>query len=113
MHGFIGFRKKVRALAKTKDCELVGKWEQSMINHMYWCVSSTTNGDGDMMVAKWLSLENHIHNKHTGHGRLFKKCAHKRLTARSRKKKWFKRRKWHECLVRNCSLLTFLLLYRF
>ena len=33
-----------------------------MINHMYWCVVSTPNGDGDMMVSKWLSLENHIHN---------------------------------------------------
>ena len=28
-----------------------------MINHMYWCVVSTPNSDGDMMVAKWLSLE--------------------------------------------------------
>ena len=58
----LGFHKKVKALAKQKDCELIGKWEQSMINHMYWCVVSTPNGDGDMMVAKWLSLENHIHN---------------------------------------------------
>ena len=66
LHGFLGFCKKVKALAKQKDCELVGKWEQSMINHMYWCVVSTPNGDGDMMVAKWLSLENHIHNKHSG-----------------------------------------------
>ena len=67
----LGFRKKVKVLAKQKDCELVGKWEQSMINLMYWCVVSTPNGDGDMMVAKWLSLENHIHNKHSGHGKLF------------------------------------------
>ena len=57
LHAFLGFRKKVKALAKQKDCELVGKWEKSMINHMYWCVVSTPNGDGDMMVAKWLSLE--------------------------------------------------------
>ena len=28
----------------------------------------TPNGDGDMMVAKWLSLENLIHNKHSGRG---------------------------------------------
>ena len=34
----------------------------SMINHIYWCVVSTPNGDGDTMVAKLLSLENHIHN---------------------------------------------------
>lgn len=93
LHAFLGFRKKVKALAKQKDCELVGKWEKSMINHMYWCVVSTPNGDGDRMVAKWLSLENHIHNKHSGHGRLFRKCSHGRLVGRNRNKKWFKRRK--------------------
>ena len=97
IHDFLGFRKKVKTLAKQKDCELVGKWEQSMINHMYWCVVSTSNGDGDMMVAKWLSLENHIHNKHSGHGQLFRRCSHGRLVGRNQKKKWFKRRKWHTC----------------
>ena len=49
-----GFRKKVKALAKQKGCELVGKWEQSMINHMYWCVVSTSSGDSDIMVANAL-----------------------------------------------------------
>lgn len=93
LHAFLGFRKKVKALAKQKDCELVGKCEKSMINHMNWCVVSTPNGDGDTMVAKWLSLENHIHNKHSGHGRLFRKCSHGRLVGRNRNKKWFKRRK--------------------
>ena len=87
IHDFIGFRKKVKALAKQKDCELVGKWEQSMINHMYWCVVSTPNGDGDMMVAKWLSLENHIHNKHSGHGQLFQKYSHGRLVGRNQNKR--------------------------
>ena len=74
-----GFRKKVRALAKQKDCDLIGKWEQSMINHLYWCVVSTQDGDENLMQAKWLSLENHIHNKHSGHGQLFSKCSHGRL----------------------------------
>ena len=89
----LGFRKKVKALSKQKDCELVGNWEQSMINHMYWCVVSTSNGDGNMMVAKWLSLENHNNNKHYGHDKLFRSCAHGRLVGRTQNKKWFKRRK--------------------
>jgi len=72
LHHFLGFRKKVKALAKQKDCELVGKWEQSTINHMYWCVVSTPSGDSNVMVAKWLSLENHIHNKHSRYGQLSK-----------------------------------------
>ena len=76
LNGFLGFCKKVKTLAKKKDCELVDKWEQSIINRMYWCVVSTPNGKGDMMVTIWLSLENLINNKHSGHGRLFQKCSH-------------------------------------
>ena len=79
----VGFRKKVKAVAKQKDCELVGEWEQSIINHMYWCVASIPSGDGNMMVAKWLSLVNHIHNKHLGHGKPFRKCTHGRLVGRN------------------------------
>ena len=25
---------------------------------------STPNGDGDLIQAKWLSVDNHVHNKH-------------------------------------------------
>ena len=42
----LGFRKKVLALAKQKDCQLVGEWERSLVNHLYWCVVSTADGDG-------------------------------------------------------------------
>ena len=64
-----------------------------MINHMYWCVVSTPCGDSDTIVTKWLSLKNHIHNKHSGHGELFAKCTNKRLVRQDRKK-WFKWRKY-------------------
>ena len=50
--GLTGFCKKLKALAKQKDRKLVGKWEQSIINHLYWCVALTTNGNGNMMKAK-------------------------------------------------------------
>ena len=36
----LGFRKKLEALAKQKECELVGQWQRSIINHMYWCVKN-------------------------------------------------------------------------
>ena len=61
---------------------------------MYWCVASTPSGNGEMIKAKWLSLENHIHGVHTGHGDIFPECAHGQLDVHTRKK-WFKR---HECL---------------
>ena len=37
----LGFWKKVEKLAKQKDCELVGEWCKSMVNHLYWCAMST------------------------------------------------------------------------
>jgi len=85
-----GFRKKLAAAAKQKDCELIAQWQRSIINHMYWCVASTPSGNGEIVKAKWLSLENHVHNVHTGHGDIFPKCEHGLLRGR-KKKKWFKR----------------------
>ena len=60
---------------------------------MYWCVASTPNDNGEVVKAKWLSLENHVHNIHSGHSKLFPKCAHARLSGSQMKRKWFKRRK--------------------
>lgn len=86
----LGLRKKIEAVAKQKECELVGQWQRSIINHLYWCVASTPSGDGELLKAKWLSLERHIHNIHSGHGELYPECAHGELEYR---RKWFKRRK--------------------
>ncbi len=72
-------------MAREKDCELVGEWKRSIINQ--------PTGDGELITAKWISLDNHIHNKHQGHGKPFSKCAHKPLKRAGRKKKWFKTRK--------------------
>lgn len=94
---FLGLRKKLENLAKAKDCEIVGCWTRSIINHLYWCVTSTTDGNVEMMEAKWLSLVNHIHNQHSGHGRLFPKCSHGKIRGR-RKKKWIK---WRKIDLRN------------
>lgn len=88
---FKGLRKKLNAIAKLKDCEIVGEWTQSIVNHLYWCAmsSSDSSSNEEMIRSKWLSLSNHIHNKHTHKG-IFKKCAHKSLNQNRRKKKWFK-----------------------
>lgn len=78
-----------------KGCELIGNWQRSIVNHLYWCVSSTPDGDADTILAKWLSLENHVHNKHRHKDKKFPKCTHGTLRSQDRKKKWFKRRKHH------------------
>ena len=60
-----------------------------MVNHMFWCAASTGDDDGDLKAAKWLSITNHIMNKHSGHqSPLFSQCLHGRLHGRERKKKW-------------------------
>ena len=62
---------------------------RSMINHLYWCALSTKDGNGDLILEKWLSF--HMHNVHKGHGQMYKECEHGRL----RKQKWLKYRKYN------------------
>ena len=95
LHNFIAFKKKVTALAKEKDCEIVGEWKKSLVNHLYWSAVSTPDGNGELIKAKWISLDNHIHNKHKKHGKIFTACQHKAIRKRGRKKKWFKPRMLH------------------
>ena len=74
----------------------MSEWQRSIINHLYWCVSSTNNDKSDLIKAKWLSLDNHIHNVHRKHSKDFPKCAHGKLKGQDRKRKWFKRRMFVE-----------------
>jgi solute carrier family 8 (sodium/calcium exchanger) len=80
------FRKKVEKVSKQKDCEVIGEWVRSMVNHLYWCIMSTEEGDDECIKEKWLSLLNHLHNKHKGHGKIYKECQHGKL----HKRKWLK-----------------------
>lgn len=67
-------------------------WVKSIINHLYWCVASTPDGNETIIKAKWLSLDNHLHNVHRGHSKDFPKCLHGRLRGRDKNKKWLKKR---------------------
>ena len=83
MHVFIilsysGIKKKLEKLGRTSDCVLIKEWTRSIANHLYWSVSSSTDGGPDEIEEKWTKI--------------FKKCAHKRLTNKNRRKKWFQRR---------------------
>ena len=68
--------KKLEALSKTKGCELLNEWQRSIISHLYWCVASSSIGNTSLIKAKWLSLENHLHNVHEGYSTEFPNCAH-------------------------------------
>lgn len=85
-----GIRKKVHALAKKKECEVLMEWEQSITNHVYWVAASTQDDEGDLKIAKLKSLGNHIQGIHQGHSKLFPVCLHENLDGRESRKKWLK-----------------------
>ncbi|KAL5019111.1 hypothetical protein ScPMuIL_004833 [Solemya velum] len=80
--------KKLTALAKERECDLLQPWIQIISNHLYWVASSTPDGCGELMWQKWLSLRNHVQNKCEGHGELFRRCLHDDLNG-SVLQKWF------------------------
>lgn len=53
-------------------------WRKAIINHLYWSASSTPDGDGELMAAKFRAISNHVINKHEGHDEHseWTRCAH-------------------------------------
>ncbi|XP_071854147.1 uncharacterized protein [Apostichopus japonicus] len=91
-----GLSKKIDQLAKKKTCTAVGEWSKSISNHLYWVAASTSDGDGEVMLAKWQSVTNHIQNVHTHDSELFPKCQHGNLSLLERK-----------CAINNENSTTF------
>ena len=69
-------------MAKYKDCDMVNDWIKSITNHLYWCVASSPEGDGNEMAVRWKSLMEHICDRHN-------ECYHLPLGVEERRKKWF------------------------
>ena len=82
-----------------------------MINHLYWNIVSTSDGNGEMMKAKWLSLVNHLHNDHSGHSELFPNCSHGNIAGRE--KKWLKQREYKTFIYFILLTLTLLSILNF
>ena len=83
-----GLKKKLTALSNQKDCSELGPWIKAIGNHMYWTAASTPQQDGELMLAKWQSLLNHIVNVHTGHSERFQQCLHPIIPPSDDRKKW-------------------------
>ncbi|XP_065067015.1 uncharacterized protein LOC135692760 isoform X2 [Rhopilema esculentum] len=78
--------KKVTIASKERNCEILGTWCSTIRNHLYWCATSTKEGFGKLIVAKWKAFSNHIQNKHNNHeDKLFQRCAHGEL---DHKRRW-------------------------
>ena len=78
---FIGIKKKLAHLSTNKECSIIGDWIKSITNHLYWCVASATDGDGEDIVKRWKSLMDHIGDIHDD-------CYHADLSLQERRKKW-------------------------
>lgn len=84
--------KKLTKLSKKKGHEGLVPWIRHVSNHLWWC-SATCDGDANILKEKWISLLNHVINKHSFKENVYyKKCAHKRLTKKDRKgMEWVKK----------------------
>ena len=81
----------LKVVTTCRTCPFTGVWRSQPFENGLPAdnlMMSTEDGNGEMILEKWKSLANHIHNKHRGHGALFKKCQHGRL-----RRKWLKYRK--------------------
>ncbi|XP_070390072.1 uncharacterized protein [Dermacentor albipictus] len=76
-----GLNKKLLQAAKSTGCAPIGLWTRSIVNHLYFSVHCG-NGSGDLAVAVWLSVMNHIQDKHHGHSLLYDRCQHGDLEPR-------------------------------
>nr|KAG5692847.1 hypothetical protein BaRGS_020875 [Batillaria attramentaria] len=86
----IGLKKKLLKLACEKECGALQQWIKSICNHLYWVAVSTPDADGQLMLEKWCSLSNHLHNKHQHKGAKFPRCQHPDLEGEERNKNWIK-----------------------
>ncbi|XP_052767015.1 uncharacterized protein LOC128207876 [Mya arenaria] len=82
--------KKLSKKSKQKGCERLSTWIKSVVNHLWWCCA-TCDGNGDVLVEKWLSIVHHVCNRHVFPGHHVTECCHGRLEPTvERKTKWLK-----------------------
>lgn len=70
-------------LGKEKGCERIHKWIKGVRRHLYWCATTTKQGLGPLIVAKWKAIVRHVADLHDKHpDKCFTKCAHEELQPR-------------------------------
>ena len=60
----LGIQKVLTKIGKESNCEDVNLWICVCENHLSWSATSTSSGDGNVMLAKFLSFLSHILDKH-------------------------------------------------
>ncbi|KAG0423672.1 hypothetical protein HPB47_000560 [Ixodes persulcatus] len=70
-----GVKKKLTAASKRAGCQDLQIWIQTATNHMYWSARAA-GGDKKLLIDIWLSMHNHVINKHLGHEGTYGRCLH-------------------------------------
>ena len=81
--------KKLEALSRERDCEIVKLWKPFLTNHLFWVAASTPSGNADMMEGKWRSMINHVQDIHEHEIPAYPACQHEPLEGENRDKEWF------------------------
>ena len=96
--------KKLLQASKESGCDKIKAWIKAVRGHLYWCATSTKQGFGDLIVAKWTSFLRHVNNRHSDHpDPLYSQCAHGELTRRL----WIKQGEYaqgHFSMIERCSI---------
>ncbi|CAN7980564.1 unnamed protein product [Ixodes pacificus] len=71
-------KKKLNAAGKRAGCQPLEEWTQATTNHMYWSAMAA-GGKWELLVEIWLSMQNHVIDKHTGHGGSYTRCVHQEI----------------------------------
>ncbi|KAG0444969.1 hypothetical protein HPB47_008542 [Ixodes persulcatus] len=71
-------KKKLNAAQKRAGCQPLEEWTQATTNHMYWSAMAA-GGNKELLVEIWLSMQNHVIDKHTGHGGSYTRCVHNEI----------------------------------
>ena len=70
-------RKVFTKIGKESNCEDVNLLIRACENHLSWSATSTSSGDRNVILAKFLSFLGHVLDKHENlNNPLFSKCAH-------------------------------------
>ena len=67
--------KKLLAASQEKGNEILKSWMKGIRNHLYWSAISTKQGFGELIIAKWMSIMNHVADQHSDLQILYSKIA--------------------------------------
>ncbi|KAM7307032.1 uncharacterized protein ISCGN_010668 [Ixodes scapularis] len=76
-----GVNKKIVAVARGTKHSVLLKWIKTIIRHLHWC-ARTSDGDGKLVLAKWVSLIRHMINVHEHPDPLHPACEHGKISDR-------------------------------